>query len=137
MANEHDVLVNTLANTLESQKGITIVEIDTGDSKKRFARKYHDLPKPEERGGRIPDLVGRDADGTIHLGEAETDMDAENLDDQLRVFSNRVMTHSKIPVSLHVIVPQRISQDMEDRIRELGLGQKLEDERIIIWYTTD
>lgn len=136
-AEEHHKLVNILAHTLETQKEVKIVEIDRGGATELFDQKYHHLPKPGKRGDRTPDLVGRDAEGTIHLGEAETNMDAENLDDQLLAFSNRVMTKSEVPVPLHVIVPERISQNMEDRLRKLGLGQKLDDGRIIIWYTTD
>ena len=60
-------------------------------------------------------------------------MDAANLDDQMRRFSNREMTNTKAPVPLHVIVPKNIKSQMESRIRNIGLGDKLDDGRIGIW----
>lgn len=129
---EHQKLVNGLARGLEG-KGIRITAIDMADTPKYFDQKYHKLPKPGDRDGRIPDLEGIGANGTINLGEAETDMGAENLNDQLKKFSNRVMIKTEVPVPLHVVVPSRIKSQMESRIRELGLGGKLATGEILIW----
>lgn len=129
---EHQKLVNGLARGLEDQ-GIRITAIDMVGTPEYFDQKYHKLPKPSDYSGSIPDLEGVDANDTVNLGEAETDMEAENLNDQLKNFSNRVMTQTKVLVPLHVVVPSRIKSQMESRIRELGLGDKLDRKEICIW----
>ena len=90
-------------------------------------------PCPSAREGSIPDLEGRDANGVNHLGEAETDMDADNLNDQLHRFSGRTMNDTGATVPLHVIVPKRIRSEMESRIRGIGLGNKLDNGEIGVW----
>ena len=130
---EHQTLVNLLAQRLEEQRGIKIVRIDMAGTLQYFEQKYHNLPKPKAYNGSIPDLVGKDTKGITHLGEAETDMEAENLNNQLLAFSRWRMTKTKIPVPLHVIVPRRIKHKMESRIRSIGLGDKLDHGRITIW----
>lgn len=132
VSEEHQKLVNALARELEKQN-IKIVQIDMRGTLELFDPKYRDLPKPGEHGGRVPDLVGQGTSGTIHLGEAETDMDSENLDAQLMAFSGKVTMSAGIPVPLHVAVPQRIWQDMRNRIRYLGLGSLLDSGRIVVW----
>ena len=134
ISEEHQRLVNKLARLLEDQKKVRIVAIDIDGTPQYFDQKYRNLPKPSDRDGIIPDLKGVDANHTVHLGEAETDMEAENLDVQLQRLSNRVMTDTAIPIPLHVIVPQRIRSQMEFRIRDIGLGDKLNDGRITIWH---
>ena len=131
---EHQRLVNALAQVLEERKGVKITAIDVAGTPEYFEPKYRNLPRPHDYDGSIPDLEGMGADGVFHLGEAETDMEAENLDDQLKRFSCRVMTKTEAPVPLHVIVPKRIRSQMSDRIRSLGLGHKLDDGRIILWH---
>ena len=103
---EHQKLVNSLAQGLEG-RGIQITGIDMAGTPEYFDQKYHRLPKPGDRDGRIPDLEGVDTNGINQLGEAETDMEAENLNDQLKKFSNRAMTKTEVPVPLHVVVPSR------------------------------
>ena len=95
------------------------------------------FPSPRDRNGSIPDLEGIDVNGIRHLGEAETDMEAENLDTQLQRFSSWVMTDTKTPIPLHVIVPQRIGSQMTSRIHHIGLGDKLNDEGITVWHVKD
>lgn len=129
---EHQKLVNGLARGLEG-RGIRITGIDMAGTPEYFDQKYHKLPEPEDRDGSIPDLEGVDASGINQLGEAETDMEAENLNDQLKKFSNRVMSKTEAPVPLHIVVPSRIKPQMESRIRDLGLGDKLDRKEIRIW----
>ena len=125
--------MNALALALENKEGIQITELDMSGTSHWFNPKYHNLPKPILYGGHIPDLVGKDTAGTIHLGEAETDMEAENINEQLKEFSNLVMKGTNIHVPLHVIVPPHIKPQMQDRIRSLGLGGKLGSGQILIW----
>ena len=132
ISEEHQKLVNALAQVLE-KRGIQITEIDISGTPHCFDQKYRNLPKPAAIDGSIPDLMGKDTNGTIHLGEAETDMEAENINGQLKKFSTRVMTNTNVQVPFHVIVPLRIRPQMEDRIRRLGLGDRLSSRQILIW----
>ena len=137
ISEEHQKLVNALALVLEDQRGVQIVAIDIAGTPEHFEQKYRNLPKPSDRDGSIPDLEGRDINNTVHLGEAETDMEAENLNDQLKKFSNRTMTSTGAPVPLHVIIPQRIRSLMVARINRIGLGDKLNNGRITVWHVKD
>ena len=137
VSEEHQRLVDALAQVLEDKKGVRTIAIDIAGTPHCFDEKYHDLPKPKDRDGSIPDLVGKDTKGTYHLGEAETDMEAENLNDQLKKFSNRTMTSTGAPVPLHVIIPQRIRSLMVARINRIGLGDKLNNGRITVWHVKD
>ena len=94
---EHQILVNKLALALERRGNITIQAIDLDGAPQHFDPKYRGLPLPSTREGSIPDLEGMDANGVAHLGEAETDMNADNLDDQLKNFSNWAMTNTDPP----------------------------------------
>ena len=134
---EHQSLVNKLARVLEKREGVRITAIDISGTPEHFDGKYRNLPRPRDCDGSIPDLEGLDANNTVHLGEAETYMEAENLDVQLQRFSSRVMRETNAPVPLHVIVPERIRSQMESRIRSLGLGDKLDDGRITLWHVKD
>ena len=134
-SNEHQKLVNALALGMEQYKGIKITAIDMAGDPTPFDQKYQHLRKPDLYGNRRPDLVGEDVRG-IHLGEAETDMGAENLDEQLRTFANHVADNTNTSIALHVIVPQSIREDMEGRICALRLGHMLND-RIIVWHSKD
>ena len=134
ISEEHQRLVNSLAKVLEDKVGVQITKVDIADTPHCFNQKYQNLPKPTEFDGRIPDLMGTDASGTIHLGEAETDMEAENLNEQLKAFSNLEMKVAKTSVPLHVIVPRRIRSQMESRIHNIGLGNKLGGRGITAWH---
>lgn len=132
VSEEHQRLVNGLARGLEG-RGIEITAIDIDGTPQYFEERYRSLPTPKDRNGSIPDLVGKDANGVNQLGEAKTDMEAENLNDQLKRFSNREMTKTNASVPLHIVVPSRIKDQMASRIRELGLGDKLDRGEIRIW----
>ena len=134
---EHQRLVNALALVLEDQRRVRITAIDVAGTPEYFEQKYRNLPKPSDYDGSIPDLEGMNANNTVHLGEAETYMEAENLDVQLQRFSSRVMRETNAPVPLHVIVPERIRSQMESRIRSLGLDDKLNGRRITLWHVKD
>ena len=134
---DHQTLVNLLARTLEDQRRVRITAIDIAGTPQHFEEKYGNLPRPRDRNGSIPDLEGIDVNGIRHLGEAETDMEVENLDTQLQRFSSWEMTDTKTPVPLHVIVPERIRSQMKSRIHHIGLGDKLNDGRITLWFIKD
>jgi len=133
MASEqHQRLVNELARVLEEQKNVTITHVDIDGTPEFFDQKYKTLPVPKDHGG-IPDLQGKDTNGVIHLGEAEIDINDSNLDAQLEAFSNRVMNNSKKSIPFHIIVPKGIRDEMEKKIRQLGLGAKLDSGETSLW----
>lgn len=128
---EHQILVNALAKALEEQRGVTITHVDIDGDSQFFDEKYRELPTPGDHGG-MPDLQGKDTKGLLHLGEAEIDIDDENVEAQLKAFSNRVMNGTETKVPLHVIVPNGLRDQMENKIREIGLGDKLRTQ-IFVW----
>ena len=128
-------MVNALARGLEQKKGVKITHVDVGNTPQLFDEKYRHLPEPRAIDGKIPDLQGKDQRGVTHLGEAETDVSGpytKQTEEQLRVFGNRVMLDTKIPVPLHVIVPSGDREAMESIIRQIGLGSKI-GSQIRIW----
>lgn len=131
VSSEHQRLVNALALAWEG-RGIRVTAVDMAGTPQYFEPRYRNLPKPAYSGG-IPDLEGMDANGIVHLGEAETDMEAENLTRQLRNFSNLVMKHTNAPVPLHVIVPARLRPRLVDKMFQVGLSDRVSGGRIVIW----
>ena len=127
---EHQKLLNSLANTLESQ-GITITHIDIDGTPELFDEKYRELPSPTERDGHVPDLEGMKG-ALRHFGEAKTRVkDDPNIDSQLRAFTDRVMNGKEIP--LHIVVPKEVKKEMERRLYKLGLYDKYQKGSIKIW----
>ena len=131
---EHQRLVNVLARELKRRyPGIVITGIDMRGTPKMFDVEYRNLPPPKTHNGRVPDLEGMHA-GVKHLGEAETDMSAENLNDQLRAFSSRTRNDPMTHVLLHVIVPENIRSQMEAHIDNLKPGSRFGvDRQIGVW----
>jgi len=127
---KHQRLVNVLALELDAQHGVKITGID-GDSQ-FFDQKFRNLPIPNDHEG-MPDLQGKDSNGIIHLGISEIDVNDSNVEEKLKTFSSRYMIGTKTPVPLHVIVPKEIRDDMESKIRQIGLGDKLDFGIISVW----
>ena len=135
MSEEHQRLLNALANALEKEKGVRITHIDVGGTPQLFDEKYRRLPEPLARNGKIPDLQGTDQRGVIHLGEAKTDVSGpytEHAEEQIRAFGCRVMKNTDVPVPLHVIVPPGGREAMERFIRQIGFGDKI-GSQIHVW----
>ena len=127
---EHQRLLNLLANTLESQ-GITITHIDLAEMPECFDEKYRKLPIPTERDGCKPDLEGMKG-ALRHLGEAKVKIkDDPNVDKQLRAFTNRIMNGKEIP--LHLVVPKEIKKEIEAKLYKMGLYDKYKNGTIKIW----
>lgn len=132
VSEEHQRLVNSLAIALEEQREITITSIDIDGTPEFFDEKYRELQSPADHGG-IPDLQGKDQNGLIHLGEAEIDINDSNVEEQLNNFSSRLMEETNEKIPLHVIVPKEIKEEMKAKIREIGLGKKLDEGKITLW----
>lgn len=131
---EHQILVNSLAKALETQKGVTITHIDIDGTPEFFDDKYKNLETPPEHGDdkRIPDIQGV-KDGVIHLGEAELDLNDENVDSQLKTFSGLQMTKTGIAVPFHIIVPKNLEKDLHQKISDLGLDSKVKTGQLTVW----
>src|SRR5574337_2224589 len=127
---KHQRLLNSLANTLESQ-GITITHIDRAEMPECFDEKYRKLPIPSERDGYIPDLEGMK--GTLrHFGEAKIKVkDDPTIDDQLRAFTNREIDGKDIP--LHIVVPKELKKEIEGKLYKMGLYDKYKKGTIKVW----
>ena len=129
---KHQRLVNVLALELDAQHGIKITAIDIDGDSQFFDQKFRNLPMPNDHEG-MPDLQGKDSNGIIHLGVAEIDINDSNVEEKLKSFSSRYMIGTKTPAPLHVIVPKEIRDDMESKIRQIGLGDKLDFGIISVW----
>ena len=127
---EHQRLVNSLANTLESQ-GITITHIDMAEMPEYFDERYRKLPKPTERDGHMPDLEGMKG-ALRHFGEVKLKVkDDPNIDAQLRALTNREMNGKDIP--LHIVVPKELKKELEGKLYKLGLYDKYKKGSIKVW----
>lgn len=129
VSEEHQKLLNSLANALEAE-GVTITHIDIAETPELFDYKYRDLPKPNERDGQIPDLEGMKG-ALRHLGEVKTSIKDSNLDSQLKAFTNREMNSKDIP--LHIAVPKKLKKELEARLYRLRLYEKYKKGTIRIW----
>lgn len=135
MSEKHQSLLNALAKALEREEGVRVTHIDTGGTPQLFSEKYRDLPKPPDIDGKVPDLLGTDRQGVIHLGEAETDLSGpytKQTEEQMYVFGRRFMPETNTPVPLHVIVPSGDREAMKVIMRRIGLGDKI-GRHIHIW----
>ncbi|GEM_PF-1915542 len=127
---EHQRLLNSLANTLESQ-GIKITHIDMGETPELFDEKYRKLSKPAERDGYTPDLEGMKG-ALRHFGEVKTKVKVDpNIDAQLKAFTGREMNGKVIP--LHIVVPKELKKELESKLYKLGLYDKYKKGTIKVW----
>ncbi|MDE1764796.1 MAG: hypothetical protein KGI27_00840 [Thaumarchaeota archaeon] len=130
VSEDHQRLVNALANILESQ-GITITHVDMAETPELFDEKYRKLAKPDERDGYSPDLEGMKG-ALRHFGEAKTKIkDDPNIDAQIRAFTNREMDGKDIP--LHMVVPKELKKELEGKLYKMGLYNKYKNGTIKIW----
>ncbi|MDE1726630.1 MAG: hypothetical protein KGH89_05130 [Thaumarchaeota archaeon] len=129
-SDEHQRLVNSLANTMESQ-GITITHIDIDKTPEYFDERYRSLPKPKERDGQTPDLEGMKG-ALRHFGEAKTSLkDDPNIDAQLKAFTGREMDGKDIP--LHIAIPKELKKELEKKLYKIGLYEKYKKGSIKVW----
>lgn len=121
----HQRLVNALISAFQN-KGYSILRAVGGA-----------YPDPYKIGRHEPDIIAKDNNGLLIIGEAKIseDLQAERSKEQLLDFSNRIMSEgllrgTKIP--LHIIVPQKDVGTLRQVLTNLGLENKIGD-RIIIW----
>lgn len=123
--NEHDRLVNSLVLALQKE-GYTILSASLDG-----------YSQPHRIGRHEPDIIGKDANGLVILGEAKTsdDIDTERSREQYLDFSNRIMSDGLLKgrqVPLHIIVSRQSSPILRQVIVDLGLSYKIGNQ-IIIW----
>ena len=127
---EHQKLLNSLANALESE-GITITHIDMDETPDLFDEKFKKLPKPKERDGQTPDLEGMKG-ALRHIGVVKIKIKGDsNIDSQLRSFTNREMNGKEIP--LHLAVPKELKKELENKLYKMELYNKYKKGIIRIW----
>jgi len=90
---------------------------------------YEGYDEPEAHGRHEPDIVARDSDEILHLAEAKLgeDLSSSTTEEQFLDFSNRVMPETDIPIPFHIIVYAGDKQNLIDKLRQLGLEQKIDD----------
>jgi len=121
---EHQKLVGALAKALREQRGLQLRGVAHDD--------YED--KPYEIGGFVPDVIAYDeAKELLVIGEAETcdHIDTEHTRDQIKAWTNRVMSEGKskgVSVPVHVIVPSNCKNDLETFLVNLSVR-----DRVTVW----
>ena len=120
---QHQQLVRALINHFENNLKFQII-----------AAALPGFTPPLKLGSHIPDIVARDQNGVLQLGEAELgqDLTSEQTAGQFRELSCRVMKQSYVPVPLHIIVFRQDYQVLFSRLLYLGLLPKIGN-RIKIW----
>lgn len=121
----HRLLVSSLVSALQS-RGYTVLKADDGSHS-----------APERIGRHEPDVLARDPNGLLIIGEAKTenDISSQISKEQFLDFSNRIMSDGPLRgkvVPLHIIVPQRAYENLKNELSQLGLATKIGDS-IIIW----
>ena len=120
---EHQKLVGALINYFITTLGYEILHADYGNYK-----------TPDRHGRHAPDIVARDKNGILHLAEAKvgSDISSQITKEQFIDFSDRIMTVTRQPVILDVVVYKQDEQLLKSRLYELGLSAKI-GSKINIW----
>ena len=122
---EHQNLVDVLVRAFIAE-GFTIETADSGS--------YN---RPSAIGRHEPDIVAKDRNGLIIIGEAKTvdDFSSETSKEQFIDFSSRVMSSGALQgqsVPFHIIVKKDAAADLRSVLQSLGLGNKI-GSTITIW----
>lgn len=101
---------------LWKQKGIRTV-----------AASIPNYPEPTKVSLHEPDLYGVDSAGQVYIGESKVgngDLTTDHTREQLREFSDRVMTSTRKPVDFYLIVPEAALARAQQTLIEEGLHLK-------------
>ena len=114
---EHRKLVNGLIEYLRQQGFQTVCASYEG---------YNQCEAIEER---VPDVMGKNAQGLLAIGEAKTcdDLDNDRTNDQFKVFSNRVMAGGNLKgqtCPFYIGIPKSCVSELQENLKKLGLDQK-------------
>jgi hypothetical protein len=91
----------------------------------------------EEMNGRIPDVMGKNTQGLIAIGEAKTcdDLDNDRTNDQLKIFSSRSVANGIAKgqtCPFYIGIPKSCIDALKQNLKKLGLDQKTNI--TIIWF---
>lgn len=122
---EHQNLVDALVRAFIAE-GFTIETADSGS-----------YTRPSAIGQHEPDIVARDRNGLIIIGEAKTadDFYSETSKGQFIDFSSRVMASGALQgqsVPFHIVVKKEAAADLRSVLQSLGLSNKI-GSTITIW----
>lgn len=125
ISKEHQNLVDALIKAFIAE-GFTIETADSGS-----------YTRPSVIGRHEPDIVARDRNGLIIIGEAKTvdDFNSETSKEQFVDFSSRVMVSGALQgqsVPFHIIVKKDAAADLRSALQSLGLSNKI-GSTITIW----
>jgi len=114
---EHKRLVKSLIDYMKS-KGFKIT-----------CASYEGVDQCSETKGHIPDTKGTNDAGLNAYGEAKTcdDLDSERTKEQIKVFSNRVMTSGKSKdkdVPFYIAITKGCEDELGETLKKLGLDKK-------------
>lgn len=120
----HQKLVSAIISYFQTKLGYEIISASV-----------ENFNEPEKQGRHEPDIIAKDNNGLIHIAEAKAsyeDIYSDTAKEQFTDFSNRIMTDSKLPVPLHIIVYKEDEQYLISRLNQIGLGMLIGN-RIKIW----
>jgi len=114
---EHKKLVKGLMEYLKQQGFETVCAAYEG---------YNQCEAIEER---VPDVMGKNAQGLLAIGEAKTcdDLDNERTNEQFKVFSHREMISGNSKgqtVPFYIGIPKACIEQLKQRLKALGLDQR-------------
>ena len=78
---------------------------------------------------RVPDVMGKNAQGLVAIGEAKTcdDLDNDRTNDRLKLFSSCLMGSGSLEgqiIPFYIGIPNTCIEQLQNRLKVLGLDQK-------------
>ncbi|MGD0994404.1 MAG: hypothetical protein ABR909_02640 [Candidatus Bathyarchaeia archaeon] len=86
-------------------------------------------PECDNIGGRVPDIMGKNSQGLIAIGEAKTcdDLDNERTNDQFKIFSNLSVASGNMKdqtCPFYIGIPKSCINELKQNLAKLGLNNK-------------
>ena len=83
----------------------------------------------EEMNGRIPDVMGKNTQGLIAIGEAKTcdDLDNDRTNEQFKIFSRRMVFQGNSKgqtCPFYIGIHESCINELKQNLKKLGLDQK-------------
>jgi hypothetical protein len=115
---EHKQIQNGLMNYLE-KGGFEITNAANRDG----------YPECDNINGRVPDIMCRNTDGLLAIGEAKTcdDLDNERTNDQFKIFCNRFVANGNAKGQaclFYIGIPKSCVNELKQNLAKLGLINK-------------
>ena len=86
-------------------------------------------PECDNIGGRVPDMMGKNSQGLIAIGEAKTcdDLDNERTNDQFKIFSGCTVSSGNMQgqtCPFYIGIPKSCINELRQNLAKLGLNNK-------------